>query len=148
LGFLGFITVVIVEIFGSASMRNASIAVGLLFPLVVAGPLGYISGEPIKAAKPITFLWTTTFKLRIYGPGVLPLLAVYISLMMEAIGDITATSEISKVEVDGLAYDRRISGGVLADGLGGALSALCTVPPLSVFAQVSMHSQSNPWLTS
>ncbi|ETS63327.1 hypothetical protein PaG_01607 [Moesziomyces aphidis] len=135
LGFLSFMTVVLVEIFGSPAMRNASIAIGLLFPLVVAGPLGYMSSQPIDSARPITFLWVETFKLRVYGPAVLPLLAVYISLMMECIGDVTATSEVSRVEVDGLAYDRRISGGVLVDGLAGVFSALFTVPPLSVFAQ-------------
>ncbi|SPO20629.1 probable purine permease [Ustilago trichophora] len=135
LGFLAFMTVVLVEIFGSPAMRNASIAIGLLFPLVIAGPLGYMSSAPIDSARPITFLWVETFKLRVYGPAVLPLLAVYISLMMECIGDITATSEVSRVEVDGLAYDRRISGGVLVDGLAGVFSALFTVPPLSVFAQ-------------
>ncbi|KAJ9477104.1 Purine permease [Pseudozyma hubeiensis] len=135
LGFLSFMTVVVTEIFGSPSMRNASIAIGLLFPLVVAGPLGYMTSAPIDAARPITFLWVETFKLRVYGPAVLPLLAVYVSLMMECIGDVTATSEVSRVEVDGLAYDRRISGGVLVDGLAGVFSALFTVPPLSVFAQ-------------
>lgn len=128
-------TIVIVEIFGSPAMRNASIAIGLLFPLLIAGPLGYMSSAPIDSARPITFLWVETFKLRIHGPAVLPLLAVYISLMMECIGDVTATSEVSKVKVDGLAYDRRISGGVLVDGLAGVFSALFTVPPLSVFAQ-------------
>ncbi|PWZ02977.1 putative purine permease [Testicularia cyperi] len=135
LGFLSFMTVILVEIFGSPAMRSASIALGLLLPLVIAGPLGYMSRAPIDAAKPITFLWVETFKLRVYGPAVLPLLAVYIILMMEAIGDITATSEVSKVEVSGLKYDRRIAGGVLVDGLAGIFSALFTVPPLSVFAQ-------------
>lgn len=135
LGFLSFMTVVLTEIFGSPAMRNASIAIGLLFPLVIAGPLGYMSSAPIESARPITFLWVETFKLRVYGSAVLPLMAVYISLMMEAIGDITATSEVSRVETDGLKYDRRISGGVLVDGLAGVFSALFTVPPLSVFAQ-------------
>lgn len=135
LGFLAFMTVVFTEIFGSPAMRNASIAIGLLFPLIIAGPLGYMSSAPIDSARAITFLWVETFPLRVYGPAVLPLLAVYISLMMECIGDVTATSEVSRVEVDGLAYDRRISGGVLVDGLAGVFSALFTVPPLSVFAQ-------------
>ncbi|KAK0537040.1 hypothetical protein OC834_000954 [Tilletia horrida] len=135
LGFLSFVTIILVEIFGSPAMRNASIVLGLLLPLIVAGPLGYISGSPIASAKSITFLWTTTFKLRVYGPAVLPLLAVYVSLMMEAIGDITATSDVSKLSVVGPEYDRRIAGGVLADGLNGCLAALGTVAPLSVFAQ-------------
>ncbi|EPQ32156.1 uncharacterized protein PFL1_00353 [Pseudozyma flocculosa PF-1] len=135
LAFFSFITIIIVEIFGSPAMRNASIILGLLLPLAVAGPLGYMSGADIKSAKAITFLWVETFPLKVYGPAVLPLLAVYVALMMEAIGDITATSEVSKVEVEGPNYDRRISGGVLADGIGGLLSALLTITPLSVFAQ-------------
>lgn len=50
-------------------------------------------------------------------------------------GDITATSEASKQPVKGLLYDSRISGGILADGFNGLLSALCTNAPLSIFAQ-------------
>jgi len=54
---------------------------------------------------------------------------------MEAIGDITASAEVSRVEVDGEDFDSRIQGGVLSDGIGGFISALFTVTPLSIFAQ-------------
>ncbi|KAG5653360.1 hypothetical protein H0H81_000861 [Sphagnurus paluster] len=54
---------------------------------------------------------------------------------MEAIGDITASAEVSKVEVQGPEFESRIQGGVLADGIGGFFSALFTVTPLSIFAQ-------------
>jgi xanthine/uracil permease len=73
---------------------------------------------------------------------------------MEAIGDITASSEVSRVEVQGPEFESRIQGGMLvgltlvsflypllkspatqADGIGGFLSALFTVTPLSVYAQ-------------
>ncbi|KDN47160.1 Xanthine/uracil permease [Tilletiaria anomala UBC 951] len=135
LGFLSFMTIVLVEIFGSPVMRNASIVIGLLLPLAVAGPTGYMSRASIDSAPAITFLWTTTFKLKVYGPGVLAMLAVYICLMMEAIGDITATSEVSRLPVDGESFNRRLQGGVLSDGLGGLLSALFTTTPQSVFAQ-------------
>jgi xanthine/uracil permease len=63
------------------------------------------------------------------------MLAVYISLAMEAIGDITASAEVSRVAVTGPEFDSRIQGGVLSDGIGGFLSALFTVTPLSIFAQ-------------
>jgi hypothetical protein len=36
-----------------------------------------------------------------------------VSLAMEAIGDITASAEVSRVEVDGVDFDSRIQGGVL-----------------------------------
>jgi len=54
---------------------------------------------------------------------------------MEAIGDITATCDVSRLEVDGDLFDSRIQGGVLADGLNGIVAALCTITPMSTFAQ-------------
>lgn len=54
---------------------------------------------------------------------------------MEAIGDITASAEVSRQKVTGEEFDSRIQGGILSDGLGGFFSALFTVTPLSVFAQ-------------
>jgi len=72
---------------------------------------------------------------------------------MEAIGDITASAEVSRVAVHGREFETRLQGGVLvrhsaykyhlarststcqADGIGGFLAALFTVTPLSIFAQ-------------
>jgi xanthine/uracil permease len=75
-----------------------------------------------------------------------------VSLAMEAIGDITASAEVSQVAVQGREFETRLQGGILvcyftytadctlnsarqADGIGGFISALFTVTPLSVFAQ-------------
>jgi xanthine/uracil permease len=66
---------------------------------------------------------------------ILPMLAVYIILACEAVGDITATCDVSRLEVDGREFDTRIQGGILADGLSGIISPLCTQTSLSVFAQ-------------
>lgn len=54
---------------------------------------------------------------------------------MEAIGDITATCDVSRLQVEGKLFDSRIQGGVLADGLNGMLAGLCTITPMSTFAQ-------------
>ncbi|KAF9263278.1 xanthine/uracil permease [Marasmius fiardii PR-910] len=135
LGFLSFFSILLTEIFGSPFLKNISIIVGLAVGCIVAGTAGYIDGSSIKSAPAITFLWVHTFKIRVYPPAILPMLAVYVSLAMEAIGDITASAEVSRQAVDGIEFDSRIQGGVLGDGIGGFLSALFTVTPLSVFAQ-------------
>lgn len=54
---------------------------------------------------------------------------------MEAMGDITATCDVSRLQVDGEMFDSRIQGGVLADGLNGIIAGLCTITPMSTFAQ-------------
>src|SRR5690606_28433245 len=96
---------------------------------------GYFSRTTIDQAPVITFIWVHTFPLSVYGPLVLPLLAVYIILACEAIGDITATCDVSRIEVEGDVFNSRIQGGVLADGLNGLLAGLCTMTPMSTFAQ-------------
>merc|ERR1712093_881811 len=135
LGFLSFMTIILVEFVGSPAMRSASIILGLAVGCLVAGPLGYIDSTSIRTAPAITFLWVETFPLKIYGPAVLPMLAVYISLAMEAIGDVTASSEASRQPVKGALFDSRIQGGVLTDGLNGLLSGLAMNAPVSIFAQ-------------
>ncbi|KAJ3132469.1 hypothetical protein HK100_005270 [Physocladia obscura] len=135
LGFLVYISIILVEYMGSPAMRNASVVIGLLIGMIVAGPTGYVSGSSITSAPVVTFVWVHTFKLSVYGPAVIPFLAAYLILMMEAIGDITATSDVSKLEVEGEFFDSRVQGGVLADGISGFLSALGTMTPMSIFAQ-------------
>lgn len=55
--------------------------------------------------------------------------------MIEAVGDVTASCDVSRVEVDGPEFETRIQGGVLADGINSFISALCTNTPLATFAQ-------------
>lgn len=57
LGFLSFVTIIILEFVGSPAMKSASIVIGLIVGCIVAGPLGYIDGSSITSAPAITFLW-------------------------------------------------------------------------------------------
>jgi len=135
LGFLVFVTIILCEKYGSPIMKSCAVVVGLLVGCIVAAACGYFVRSGIDAAPVASFIWVHTFPLSVYGPIVLPFLAVYLVLMMEAIGDITATCDVSRLEVDGKVFDSRIQGGVLADGLNGILAALCTITPMSTFAQ-------------
>ncbi|MCJ1303544.1 hypothetical protein MMC08_006354 [Hypocenomyce scalaris] len=135
LGFAVFVTIIICERYGSPIMKSCAVVLGLLVGCIIAGATGYFDKSTIDAAPAVSFIWVKTFPLSIYGPIVLPLLAVYIVLMMEAIGDITATCDVSRLEVEGKLFDSRIQGGVLADGFNGLLAGLCTITPMSTFAQ-------------
>ena len=134
LGFSVFVTIIICERFGSPIMKSCAVVLGLLVGCIIAAATGYFDRSGIDSAPAASFIWVHTFPLTVYGPIVLPLFAVYIVLMMEAIGDITATCDVSRLEVEGALFDSRIQGGVLADGLNGLAAALCTITPMSTFA--------------
>ncbi|KAF9366663.1 hypothetical protein BGX34_011058 [Mortierella sp. NVP85] len=138
LGFLVFMTIMFVEFFGSPFMRNAQVVIGLAVGLIVAAATGYTDSSTLDSAPTVTFLWVknfSTFPLSIYAPAIIPLLVTYVLTMVEAIGDVTASCEVSRLAVEGREFESRIQGGVLADGLGGFLSAVMTNSPMSVFAQ-------------
>lgn len=135
LGFSVFVTIILCERFGSPIMKSCAVVIGLLVGCIIAAACGYFDRSGIDSAPVASFIWVHTFKLQVYGPLVLPLLAVFIVIAMEAIGDITATCDVSRLEVDGALFDSRIQGGVLADGLNGIIAGLCTITPMSTFAQ-------------
>jgi len=116
-------------------MKSCAVVLGLVVGIIISAACGYFDNSAINAAPVATFIWVETFPLSVSGPIVLPFLAVFLILMMEAIGDITATCDVSRVEVEGDIYDSRIQGGILADGLNGCLAGLCTITPMSTFAQ-------------
>jgi uracil-xanthine permease len=135
LGFVTFLTIILCERFGSPIMKSTAVVMGLLVGCIVAAACGYFSSSGVDAAPAVSFIWVHTFKLSVYGPIVLPFLAVYLVLAMEAIGDITATCDVSRLQVAGPQFDSRIQGGILADGLNGLIAGLCTITPMSTFAQ-------------
>lgn len=135
LGFSVFLTIILCERFGAPIMKSTSVIIGLLVGCIIAAATGYFDRSGIDAAPAVSFIWVNTFKLTIYGPLVLPVMAVFIICACEAIGDITATCDVSRLEVEGRTYESRIQGGVLADGLNGILAALMTITPVTTFAQ-------------
>jgi uracil-xanthine permease len=116
-------------------MKSTSVVFGLLVGCIVGAATGYFDRSGIDSAPAASFIWVHTFKLSVYGPMVLPMLAVFIICACEAIGDVTATCDVSRVEVEGKLYESRIQGGILADGINGTLAALMTITPMSTFAQ-------------
>ncbi|KAF2227542.1 uric acid-xanthine permease [Elsinoe ampelina] len=135
LGFSVFITIIIAERWGAPIMKSCAVVLGLLVGCIIAAATGYFDGSSIAAAPVASFPWVHTFKLTIYPPLILPLIAVFLICATECIGDITATCDVSRIEVEGPNFESRIQGGVLADGLNGILASLCFISPVTTFAQ-------------
>ena len=135
LGFLVFVTIILCERFGPPILKSCAVVVGLVVGSIVAAACNYFESSGITAAPVASFPWVRTFPLSIYPPLILPLLALYIVLLMESIGDIAATCDVSRLAVEGATFDSRIQGGVLGNGLTSIIAGLMTISPMSVFAQ-------------
>lgn len=130
LGFSVFVSIVLVEFFGSPLMKSASIIIGLAVGCAISGATGYWTRDQIDSAPVGTFLWVHTFKLSVDSALVLPLLILFVCEAVSCMPDILATAEISKVSIDGPEFQSRIQGGILCDGIGSLVSALGTSLPM------------------
>lgn len=135
LGFVVIVAIILCDKFGSPIMKSCSIFIGLLVGCIVAAATGYFQHESIDVAPNGQFVWVRTFPLKLYGPAVLPLLAIYLVQIMESIGDITASADVSRLEVEGEEFESRVQGGLMASGLASIVGGLMTLTPMATFAQ-------------
>lgn len=95
----------------------------------------YVDVSKIEEADVITFLWTTTFPLGLYGPAVIPLLIGFMVTTVETVGDVTATYEASDLDTTSEAYQGSIQGGLASDSLLSIMGGLMTAMPNTTFSQ-------------
>lgn len=116
-------------------IRVASIVIAMLVGYIMAYLLGMIDTtqrpQSSLIALPIPMQYGLSFDWSLF----IPLVLIFLITALEAIGDITATSEVSGEPVKGPVYMKRIKGGVLADGINSALAALLNSFPNSTFSQ-------------
>ncbi|WP_028022733.1 uracil-xanthine permease family protein [Enterovibrio calviensis] len=116
-------------------LRVSSIVIAMSVGTLIAFALGMVNTAPtadvewLAIPKPMQYGLAFDFSLLV------PLVIVFLVTSLEAIGDITATSETSEQPVSGPVYMKRIKGGVLADGVNSALAAVLNSFPNSTFSQ-------------
>jgi xanthine/uracil permease len=107
---------------------------------VLAGYAGcaLLGGLPTPAAG--SGAWFTQPRLFPYGFAwrwelVPPFAFIYLMSLLEAMGDMTATAQLSGLPTEGSAHWRRLSGGVLADGITSTVAAMFGGFPSTTYAQ-------------
>lgn len=116
-------------------IRVASIVIAMTVGYIAAYFMGMIDLSTMPESKFIAIPMPMQFGLSFDWSLFIPLVLVFLITAIEAIGDITATSEVSGEPVKGPVYIKRIKGGVLADGLNSAVAALFNSFPNSTFSQ-------------
>lgn len=127
--------IVICSLSQNQMLRMGSIVMGLLAGYIVALFMGRISfsglGELPLINVPIPF----RYGLRIDYGGLIPMAVIYVASMLESIGDITATSMVTKEPIQGPRFTKRLKNGILGDGINSAIAAVFSTFPNTTMSQ-------------
>jgi len=116
-------------------MRSAAIVIALAMGYVLAGYLGRLDFTGMHQAALFQVPTPLQFGLGFSWALFIPMLVIYLVTSLEAIGDVTATSKVSRQPVEGPLWMQRIKGGVLVNGVNSMLAGLFNTFPSSIFAQ-------------
>jgi xanthine permease XanP len=129
------VTIIIFNRSRNKWLRMGAIVFGLVTGYIVAAFLGQVNFGRISTLKPVAFPIPFRYGFSISWAHVIPMALLYLITTVESIGDLTATSMISGEPVEGDKYVKRISGGVLGDGINSALAAIFNSFPNTTFSQ-------------
>ncbi|HIF9262022.1 TPA: uracil-xanthine permease family protein [Photobacterium damselae] len=116
-------------------LRVSSIVIAMAMGTLLAWFMGMVDSSKMAQTDLIAIPMPMQYGLGFDWGLLIPLMIVFAITSLEAIGDITATSETSEQPVAGPVYLKRIKGGVLADGINSALAAVLNSFPNSTFSQ-------------
>lgn len=118
-------------------LRMSSIVLGLCAGYLLAFLLGMVdmsaasSGNLSGMHLPLPFKFGLDFNISSF----IAIGLVYMITAIEATGDVTANSMISGEPIEGEKYMKRVSGGILADGVNSFIAGVFNSFPNSIFAQ-------------
>lgn len=130
-----FLVILLLNASPRRHLRMASIIIGFAVGYVLAWILGRISFPASFSFLRLHLPVPLKYGMQIDLPAFIPIAFLYVITSIETIGDITATCQVSREPIEGPLYFRRISGGVLADGLNSLLAALLNTFPNTTFSQ-------------
>jgi NCS2 family nucleobase:cation symporter-2/xanthine permease XanP len=129
------VVMVIAQSIGKAWARMAAVFIGVVTGYAICGFMGWLqSPAPSNGdvlTLPALFLWGLAFKWEL----LFPFAFIYLVCVLEAMGDMTATSQLSGLPTNGTNHWARIRGGILADGLTCIFSTVIGGFPSATYAQ-------------
>ena len=118
-------------------LRMSSIVLGLCIGYGLSFALGMVDMSAAASQNlsgfniPVPFKYGLVFNISSF----IAIGLVYLITAIEATGDVTANSLISGQSIEGEGYLKRVSGGVLADGVNSFVAGVFNSFPNSIFAQ-------------
>lgn len=116
-------------------LRVGSVALGLVVGTLAAVITGQFTMPDFSDASLFALPIPMAFGLDFDWVAFIPIGFMFIITSLETVGDITGTSRVSGEPVTGPVFEKRVRGGVLADGVNSLIAALFTTFPNTTFSQ-------------
>jgi uracil-xanthine permease len=120
---------------GRGWARIAGVAIAVAIGVGLCAAVGGLRAPPAGDGAAFTVPQVLPHGLAFSWELLLPFAFIYLVSTLEAMGDMTATSQLSGLPTRGDGYWRRLSGGVMADGATCFTSALVGGFPSTTYAQ-------------
>lgn len=137
LGVLVILTIILVNRSKNPLLRMSSLILGILVGFVVGAVMGMVDWS-ILSRTHTWFVMPVPFKFGFFGfdlAAFATLSFLFLVVVIEAIGDLTATSVVSEQPVTGKIYRSRLAGGILCDGLMSSIGSIFGCFPVATFSQ-------------
>ncbi|MBZ6393659.1 MULTISPECIES: nucleobase:cation symporter-2 family protein [Pantoea] len=135
---LGALTLLVIVALNRARnrwTRLVAVVAGIVVGCIAAALTGHLQLKaPDHSAAlvlPALFKFGFAFDWTIF----LPIALVAVIAVIEAVGDLTANCLISQQPIGGTAFQQRLQGGIMADGVSCLLAAIFSAFPNTTFAQ-------------
>ncbi len=118
-------------------IRMSALVIGIVVGFIVSACLGMVDWS-ILSQTHHWFEYPVPFKFGFFEFNLQALLAIaflFLVTVIEAIGDLTATSAVSEQPTEGKLFESRLTGGILCDGLMTSLGAMFGCFPVATFSQ-------------
>ncbi|MEO1208314.1 MAG: nucleobase:cation symporter-2 family protein [Cyanobacteria bacterium J06638_20] len=135
LGGLVLAIIVLLNMTGNRYLRMGAIAIGLIIGYLISLGLGLVNLANLSDLPIVRLPIPLRFGMSFNFAAFIPFALLYLITAIETIGDLTATSAVSRQPVKGGLYFRRIKGGVLGDGINSMIAAVFNTFPNTTFSQ-------------
>lgn len=131
LGLLVLVVVIVLSQLGKGLVSAAAIVIGMMVGYIVAIFMGVVDFTPVREAKFFSLPELIPFGLSFTVSGVIGMSIAYLVTIMESTGDFLALSDATHTKLTG----KKLSKGILCDGVGSALASVFGATPFSSFSQ-------------
>ena len=131
IGLFVLILVLVLSHWGRGILSASAVITGIVIGLIVCMILGLVDFTPVQQAAWVALPSPLHFGMTFPIGGIIGMCIAYLVTIIESTGDFLALSGVTNTKLTG----KKLSRGILAEGLGSALASLFSTTPLSSFSQ-------------